>query len=74
MYDAIGVRLTADAEARCAAGWPTVPASRRGPPTRLATYGLSDDQIDERFAAYNARFRVRTPYTRKEERVSDDTR
>ncbi len=32
-------------------------ARRRGRRTRRQDFGLSDDQIDERFAAYNARFR-----------------
>jgi Sulfotransferase family len=57
VYDAIGVPLTAAAEAamrRWLADRPREPAR---PLYTASEYGLRDDQIDERFAAYHKRFR-----------------
>jgi hypothetical protein len=57
VYDAIGVPLTAAAEAamrRWLADRPREPAR---PPYTASDYGLRDDQIDELFAAYQKRFR-----------------
>jgi len=58
VYDAIGLDLTAQAEAAIR-GWLLArPRDAGRPDYTAATYGLSDEQIDERFAAYNARFRA----------------
>ena len=58
MYDAIGVPLTADAESAMRRWLVERPRELgRARPTPPETYGLSDAQIDDRFAAYNARFR-----------------
>ena len=37
VYDAVGLPLTAEAEARCGAGWPSVPARRHARPTAWKT-------------------------------------
>ena len=57
VYEAIGVELTADAEAAMRRWLIDRPREPRRPAYALDTYGLSGTQIDERFAAYNARFR-----------------
>ena len=57
VYDAIGVPLTADAEAAMRRWLAERPREPARPPYAAADFGLSDAQIDERFAAYNARFR-----------------
>ncbi|MBO0679731.1 sulfotransferase [Mycolicibacterium sp. S2-37] len=57
VYDAIGLPLSADAE-QSMRRWlderPRVPARL---PYCAAEFGLADEQIDDRFAAYNARIR-----------------
>ena len=57
MYEAIGVELTADAEAAMRRWLVDRPREPARPAYALDTYGLSVSQIDERFADYNARFR-----------------
>lgn len=57
VYDAIGVPLTAEAESAMRRWLIERPRERARPPYGAGDFGLSDAQIDERFAAYNARFR-----------------
>ena len=57
VYDAIGLPLTADAEAAMRRGLAERPREPARPPYTASDYGLRDEQIDARFAAYNARFR-----------------
>jgi hypothetical protein len=58
VYDAIGLELHAEAE-RAMRHWLEVrPRESARPSYTAATYGLSDEQINERFAAYNERFRA----------------
>ena len=57
VYEAIGVELTADAEAAMRRWLVDRPREPVRPAYALDTYGLSASQIDERFADYNARFR-----------------
>lgn len=64
VYDAIGLPLTADAELAMRRWLAERPREAARPSYTSATYGLSDDQIDERFAAYNRRFRGAVPSTR----------
>ena len=61
VYEAIGMPLTATAESamrRWLAERPREPARA---PYRAADFGLSDEQITERFTAYQKRFRAATP-------------
>ena len=57
VYEAIGVELTTDAEAAMRRWLTDRPRGPGRPAYALDTYGLSDTQIDERFADYNERFR-----------------
>ena len=57
VYDAIGIPLTAEAESAMRHWLDHRPRELSRPPYAPETYGLSDAQIDERFAAYNTRFR-----------------
>ncbi|KUI04444.1 sulfotransferase [Mycobacterium sp. IS-3022] len=57
VYDAIDVPLTARAKAAMRRWLTDRPREPTRPPYSASDYGLSDDQIDERFAAYNDRFR-----------------
>jgi hypothetical protein len=59
VYDAIGVPLTADAESAMRQWLVDRPREQSRPSYAAETYGLGDDQINERFAAYNQRFRAR---------------
>lgn len=57
VYDAVGLELT-DTAAGAMSGWlANRPREVPRPPYDLGAYGLSDGQIDERFALYNKRFR-----------------
>ncbi|SPM42821.1 sulfotransferase, partial [Mycobacterium numidiamassiliense] len=57
VYDAIGLPLTAAAE-NAMRDWLDVrPREAPRPPYGLDTYGLRPEQVDERFALYNKRFR-----------------
>jgi hypothetical protein len=58
VYDAIGLPLTADAESAMRRWLIERPHDPARPPYSASQFGLSDAQIDERFAAYNARFRT----------------
>jgi Sulfotransferase family len=57
VYDALGLSLTADAESAMRRWLAERPRERPRPPYAASDFGLSDAQIDERFAGYNARFR-----------------
>ena len=57
VYDAIGVPLTLDAETAMRRWLAERPREKARPSYAAETYGLTNDRIDERFAAYNRRFR-----------------
>lgn len=57
VYDAIGLALTADAEEAMRRWLAHRPRELARPPYGLAGYGLRPEQVDERFALYNRRFR-----------------
>lgn len=65
VYDAIGLPLTADAESAMRRWLIERPREAARPAYAPQTYGLSDEQIDERFSAYNARFRAGTQTSRR---------
>jgi hypothetical protein len=58
VYDAIGLPLTADTESAMRRWLIERPREAGRPPYAADDFGLSDDQIDDRFAMYNARFRA----------------
>lgn len=58
VYDAIGVPLTVDAESAMRRWLAERPREPARPPYSAQDFGLSDVQIDERFADYNSRFRA----------------
>ena len=60
VYDAIGLPLTADAETAMRHWLHERPREAARPPYGLDSYGLSPDQVDERFTLYNKRFRSDT--------------
>lgn len=57
VYDAIGVPFTGAAEAAMRHWLQRRPPESKRPPYALSDYGLDEQRIDERFAAYNSRFR-----------------
>ena len=58
IHEAIGVELTTEAESAMRRWLAQLPReSTTRPAYGAADFGLSDECIDERFAAYNARFR-----------------
>jgi len=57
VYDAIGVSLTADAESAMRRWLAERPREAARPAYAATDFGLTDAQIDERFAAYSSRFR-----------------
>lgn len=57
VYDAIGVPFTGAAEAAMRRWLQRRPPEPGRPPYALSDYGLDEQRIDERFAAYNSRFR-----------------
>jgi Sulfotransferase family len=57
VYDAISVPLTAKTESAMRRWLTERPREPARPPYAAGDFGLSDPQIDERFGAYNARFR-----------------
>ena len=65
VYDAIGVPLTAEAESAMRRWLVQRPREPARPPYSAADFGLSDAQIDERFSAYNSRFRSRATPSRR---------
>jgi hypothetical protein len=58
VYDAIGLPLTVEAESAMRRWLVERPRDPARPPYAATDFGLTDDQIDERFAPYNARFRA----------------
>lgn len=60
VYDAIGVPLTAQAQDAMRHWLDVRPREGARPPYRLADFGLHPEQVDERFAEYNRRFRDRS--------------
>lgn len=59
VYDAVGLPLTSDAEAAMRRWLAERPREPARPPYAAADFGLTDAQIEQRFATYNARFRAR---------------
>lgn len=57
VYDAVGLPLTSQAETAMARWLDERPREADRPPYTLADYGLRPEQVDERFALYNKRFR-----------------
>ena len=57
VYDAIGVPFTGAAEAAMRRWLQRRPPEPGRPPYTPSDYGLDEQRIDERFAAYNSRFR-----------------
>jgi len=57
VYDAVGLALTAEAEGAMRRWLAERPREVARPPYGLADYGLSPEQVDERFALYTKRFR-----------------
>jgi len=57
VYDSIGVPLTNAAESAIRRWLIERPREPARPPYSAGDFGLTDGQIDERFAAYNSRFR-----------------
>jgi Sulfotransferase family len=58
VYDSVGLPLTAEAEAAMCRWLNERPREPARPPYSAEDFGLTDGQIDERFAAYNSRFRA----------------
>ncbi|HYO05144.1 MAG TPA: hypothetical protein VET27_26130 [Mycobacterium sp.] len=58
MYDAIGVPLSAGAESAMRRWLVERPKEAARPSYAATDFGLSDTQIDERFATYDSRFRA----------------
>jgi hypothetical protein len=57
VYDAVGLELT-DTAVTAMTNWLAHrPREVPRPPYELAAYGLTDEQVDERFSLYNKRFR-----------------
>jgi hypothetical protein len=65
VYDAIGLPLTATAEAAMRDWLANRPRELPRPAYTAADFGLSHRQIDERFAAYHSRFRSGVESTRR---------
>lgn len=65
VYEAVGVDLTAEAEAAMRRWLVERPREPARPSYAAGDFGLTADQIDDRFATYNARFRsTATPFRR----------
>ncbi len=56
VYDAVGLPLTAEAEGAMRRWLAERPREAARPPYGLADYGLSAEQVDERFSLYTERF------------------
>lgn len=65
VYDAVGLDLTCEAETAMRRWLSVRPRELARPGYALSHYGLSDAAVDERFAAYNARFRCGTTTSRR---------
>ena len=59
VYEAVGLPLTAEAEAAMRRWLDERPREAARPPYRLEDYGLRPEQVDERFTLYNKRFRTK---------------
>ena len=57
VYDAVGLPLTSDASEAMRRWLAGRPREVPRPAYDLQTYGLTDEQVDERFTLYNKRFR-----------------
>jgi hypothetical protein len=57
VYDAVGLPLTVEAEGAMLRWLDERPREAARPAYGLETYGLQPEQVDERFALYNKRFR-----------------
>ena len=57
VYDAVGMPFTDAAESAMRRWLVDRPREPQRPPYALSDYGLDEQQIDDRFAAYNHRFR-----------------
>ena len=57
VYDAVGLPLTVEAESAMRTWLDKRPREAARPPYGLENYGLRPEQVDERFALYNRRFR-----------------
>jgi len=57
VYDAVGLPLTSQAESAMRQWLQVRPREAARPPYSLQDYGLTEAQVDERFTAYNGRFR-----------------
>jgi len=57
VYDAVGLPLTVEAEGAMRTWLDERPREAARPPYELGNYGLRPEQVDERFALYNKRFR-----------------
>jgi hypothetical protein len=58
VYDAIASTLTSDAEKAMRRWLAERPREPARPPYSAGDFGLSDNEIDQRFADYNSRFRA----------------
>jgi len=65
VYEAIGSELTADAEAAMRRWLAERPREPARPPYSAEDFGLTNGQIDERFAVYNSRFRAAANTSRR---------
>lgn len=65
VYDAIGSSLTADAESAMQRWLTERPRELARPAYAASDFGLSDRQIDQRFAAYDSRFRSEVETSRR---------
>ena len=65
VYDAVDLPLTADAESAMRRWLTERPRDPARPPYAANDFGLTEAQIDERFAAYNDRFRSRATHSRR---------
>ncbi len=59
VYEAVGLPLSAEAEAAMRRWLDERPREAARPPYRLEDYGLRPEQVDERFTLYNKRFRTK---------------
>ena len=65
VYDAVDLPLTADVESSMRRWLAERPRDPARPPYAANDFGLTEDQIDERFAAYNDRFRSHATHSRR---------
>ncbi|CAN5637452.1 sulfotransferase [soil metagenome] len=65
VYDAIGASLTSEAESAMRRWLTERPREPARPPYAAGDFGLTDSEIDERFTAYNLRFRSAATFSRR---------